>query len=884
MSTPSGPLCPARLHRITVTRRPCSSCETERLHEELVERISTVHPVLSVGCVADCIDAITGSGRGLASLLQQFAEYQGEGRVHWTAGFLRLLWSLHDNGANAITLPLCDGCGATPKSMRQVDSESLCSTCDADRHRRPCTRCGVVAKVGGVDDDRRALCRTCHTIFIKEHRSVACASCGVTTVPRRVLGLTLCHPCEALVRRDPARAGACSRCGHHAHLIARSGAMALCRSCTQAYVTCAIADLEPEIPKERIEVVLAAILTHRSMLGELAEHFLSDPDTLTAPDPSMPAIIFRVRGALCDTGALRVRRWACIACQGNSTRRVRELCLTCHLLARAEVCARCAQRRPLARRGPDGESFCGPCAPHVTALFETCARCSTSALPVSRSQGAPLCGRCTRACYEPPSRPCVRCRNDRAIAANWPDGAVCYYCYRTARTEWAWCGACGEWRITPGRDKDGHQLCTQCSGLGLSLDLVCPSCGKENGRWTATQCPRCWVHGALEGVLFDASGQVASALVALHETLTDAMTPNVAQKWLEGPSAVVVARMARGETPISHDTLDDLRLSDGRDRHRTLRALLVISGVLQERNEAIAGVAAAIDGDLARLGTSDVEKAALRHYAHFELLRLLRRTQERHGGGRGRGTAAGKWRAAVAFVSWLSERGLTLSDCHQADLDGFLVTKEGAVLAQRVGVFVNWARPRGHVRSLRVSTDHPEPRYDQLTQTQLARVATELMGREDWDLAPRVVGLLVIMFGLTLRGITALRCSDLERTATGTELSIRGFSTTLPAPVGDLALRLSDRSMRPGCASERWLFPGALANQPVSLSGMTKHLTRIGFPTMLARNAARRRLVGMLDPDVMRRITDISAKTATDLHTYYAQPSLDRMGLRPDTE
>jgi hypothetical protein len=385
-------------------------------------------------------------------------------------------------------------------------------------------------------------------------------------------------------------------------------------------------------------------------------------------------------------------------------------------------------------------------------------------------------------------------------------------------------------------------------------------------------------------VLFDASGQVASALVALHETLTDAMTPNVAQKWLEGPSAVVVARMARGETPITHDTLDDLRLSDGRDRHRTLRALLVTSGVLQERNEAIAGVAAAIDRDLARLGTSDVEKAALRHYAHFELLRLLRRTQERHGGGRGRGTAAGKWKAAVAFVSWLSERGLTLSDCHQADLDGFLVTKEGAVLAQRVGVFVNWARPRGHVRSLRVSTDHPEPRYDQLTQTQLARVATELMGREDWDLAPRVVGLLVIMFGLTLRGITALRCSDLERTATGTELSIRGFSTTLPAPVGDLALRLSDRSMRPGCASERWLFPGALANQPVSLSGMTKHLTRIGFPTMLARNAARRRLVGMLDPDVMRRITDISAKTATDLHTYYAQPSLDRMGLRPDTE
>lgn len=196
---------------------------------------------------------------------------------------------------------------------------------------------------------------------------------------------------------------------------------------------------------------------------------------------------------------------------------------------------------------------------------------------------------------------------------------------------------------------------------------------------------------------------------------------------------------------------------------------------------------------------------------------------------------------------------------------------------------MNWARPRGHIRNLRVSTDgSEEPRYDQLTEAHLLHVAAELIGREDWDLTPRVAGLLVVMFGLTLPTITALRCANLADTAVGTELSVRGFGTTLPAPVGDLAMRLVDRSRRPGSSAERWLFPGKLADRPISLSGMTKQLARIGFPTMLARNAARRRLTGMLDPDVMRRITDIGSQTANHLHAYYSQPALDRMNTSGD--
>lgn len=880
MATLGGRLCSARRHPVAVTARPCCACEAEGLHAELVEGVIRAHPVLSAEAAGGCIDEITGSIHGLRNFVRQFAERETGVLEHPTRGFLRLLWTLHAAGATDIALPVCDGCGVNPRSLNRFGAESLCTTCLADRHRRPCSRCGVVAKVAGIDDERRQMCRACHTLFLRVSRSVDCESCGVATEPRHVLGLTLCHPCEAIVRRDTSRVGECSRCRRHSHLIARSGAIALCRPCTKVFVLDEIAKVEPGVTLEQIEGILAGILTHRGMLGDLAERLLVRSDTLTGLDPGMPAIIYRLRNALCDAGAIHARRWKCISCGDSSRRRAGELCLACDRARRAEACAGCGDFHPLARRGPKGEAWCQRCASHADVLFELCIQCGRDALPVSRVDEGPLCRRCTKARYEPPNRRCCRCGRDTQIAANWPDGAICFGCYQKARSEWSWCHACGQWRITPARDKDHYKLCRECSGL--QIDLICPSCGKENGRLTATQCPRCWVHAELRPALVDAAGLVSTQLASLHEVLTDAIGPSGVRKWLNGPSAVLVTRMARGGSTITHDTLDQLRLPDGRDRHRILRALLVTAGVLEERNETISGIESAIMRDLVQLDATDSEKACLRHYARFELLRKLRYTQERHR--RGRGTAAGKWKAAITFVNWLTERGVTLSSCTQADLDGFLATSQGRKLVFRIAGFVNWARPRGHVGSLRVSTDQSEPRYDQIPEARLLRVAAELIRRDDWDLAPRVAGLLVIVFGLTLPAIIKLRCSDLTGMVDSAELQVRDFATTLPAPVGDLAMQLAERSRRPESAAERWLFPGKLANQPISLSGMSKQLTRIGFPTILARNAARHRLVSMLDPDVMRRITDISSRTANDLHAYYSQPSLGHMNLSPDLE
>lgn len=145
--------------------------------------------------------------------------------------------------------------------------------------------------------------------------------------------------------------------------------------------------------------------------------------------------------------------------------------------------------------------------------------------------------------------------------------------------------------------------------------------------------------------------------------------------------------------------------------------------------------------------------------------------------------------------------------------------------------------------------------------------------KRDPKLAPLLM--LAALTGMRRGELCALRWTDVDL-----ELGTLAVSRSVVVVVGGVA----ERSRRPESAAERWLFPGKLANQPISLSGMSKQLTRIGFPTILARNAARHRLVSMLDPDVMRRITDISSRTANDLHAYYSQPSLGHMNLSPDLE
>ena len=83
--------------------------------------------------------------------------------------------------------------------------------------------------------------------------------------------------------------------------------------------------------------------------------------------------------------------------------------------------------------------------------------------------------------------PCGRCGEHHQIAANWPDAAICVYCYQQAKRTRGTC-ACGHQGVLPGLIA-GAPACRDCSGVRLNVD--CRSCGAEDELYDAGRCWSC---------------------------------------------------------------------------------------------------------------------------------------------------------------------------------------------------------------------------------------------------------------------------------------------------------------------------------------------------------------------------------------------------------
>ena len=122
--------------------------------------------IARIGAVCDldgditggCIDAITTSTRGLESFSAQLDTHLGGTLVAPTEWFGRLLWSLHEAGAT-VALPTCADCGVTAKKLRRTEHGPQCSSCYAEAHKRPCSRCGTGSRRAGTTG-RTHRCRT----------------------------------------------------------------------------------------------------------------------------------------------------------------------------------------------------------------------------------------------------------------------------------------------------------------------------------------------------------------------------------------------------------------------------------------------------------------------------------------------------------------------------------------------------------------------------------------------------------------------------------------------------------------------------------------------------------------------------------------------------
>ncbi|HVF13503.1 MAG TPA: hypothetical protein VM942_02830 [Acidimicrobiales bacterium] len=341
-----------------------------------------------------------------------------------------------------------------------------------------------------------------------------------------------------------------------------------------------------------------------------------------------------------------------------------------------------------------------------------------------------------------------------------------------------------------------------------------------------------------------------------------------------------------GKVPLTHKGLDNL---PQKASVHHLRQLLVACGALPQCDPNLARLERAVDLLVASLDHSE-DRQLLRAFARW---RVLRRARWRADHGGFSVIQAKNARNLVAegarFLGWLRKRGLSLSQCQQADVDAWLAT--GVIARRRVGEFLRWAESRKAVGGIIVPDTAaggavPRP-IDAEARWAMAR---RLLHDTTIDPADRVVGALVVIYAQPVTRIARLRQSDVVEE--DGEIFVRLGRELLPMsePLGGLLRELPWRrqvgpSGKVDAASE-WLFPGRQAGLPLDPEYLRRRLGDLGIECRASRNAALLQLGARLPAAVLADKLNIHRNTADrwvkmaggDWASYAAQRARARQG------
>jgi hypothetical protein len=505
---------------------------------------------------------------------------------------------------------LVDGNSAAPAPVARLIAELIAAGVEGVAVPR-CLDCGepraLVRRVPGG--------RVCNACQIRRRPEVVCSQCG--TLARRAgsdpEGRPLCPACR---RRSYVRpVNLCTVCGENRS--DRTGKR-ICRECReQPHATCETCGLAAAIPTG----------TERAQCAHCR---------LAAPEPC------RHCGEL-TIGRDRNRRARCERCYERPV----------------GPCGRCGRVRAIVRLAVDGDpDLCALCWRGPTVACENCGKVRPCR---GERRGRMLCGSCT------PVRPqpCAHCGRARRPAAHWQEGPVCGSCYARALAANDPCPQCGQTRRL--MRYPGHQepVCRVCAGA--PAHNLCGRCGAEAAPYARGLCARCVLHDRLTQLLGEQPQRARTGLDGLFDELMAARSAKDMLKWLAHSSAVpLLGRIARGELPCAHETLD-AHASDpaiGRLEH-----LLVATGALPTRDPALAR----LERWTEELVNGHDGEPALRTFAHWVVLRRYRRKSQRALLDNGVvSRAKTEMRSAAAFLQWLSERDRLLAQCDQADIDAWL--------------------------------------------------------------------------------------------------------------------------------------------------------------------------------------------------------------------
>jgi hypothetical protein len=433
----------------------------------------------------------------------------------------------------------------------------------------------------------------------------------------------------------------------------------------------------------------------------------------------------------------------------------------------------------------------------------------------------------------------------------WPDGVLCAHCATRRIVRHGPCPSCGQVRSLPGTGPGEAPVCIGCAGI--TEVLACHTCGADDDFRTLAQCRRCSLRIYLDRLFDDGSGRVKPELVSFVEALGAMDSPRVGLNWLYKAATVERIRaIATGVVPLSHDGLDTLAMSNGREY---LRALLVAHGVLPGRDRYLAAYerwAADRLRSVEDLKDRRLIAAYLRWHHGPRLARLADAgdlTESRYA------TVRAQTNIAVKLLAWLREHETDLLTCTQGDINGWFAAGPTTRLQSRS--FLSWS-----IRTHRRATLELPPDRAAAPRGIPEHQRLDLLGRfladDGIDPVDRVAGCLVLLYALPVTRINRLRATDFESADGGHALRIGHDLVPMPTALAALVQALLERPSHGNTAGHPdgdWLFPGGRAGQPIEPDQLAERLNRHGV-TRAARTAALDALLATVPAPVLAKLMD----------------------------
>jgi hypothetical protein len=313
---------------------------------------------------------------------------------------------------------------------------------------------------------------------------------------------------------------------------------------------------------------------------------------------------------------------------------------------------------------------------------------------------------------------------------------------------------------------------------------VCDRCGAEEALQERGLCGRCALDRRLTRLLGDQPQRARVGLEGLFDALSQARSAKDTLRWLDmSPATQLLAKIASGELPCTHEALDALESSTAL---RHLHHLLVATDALPPRDPGLARLERWIEQFL-----TGPEDPALRTFAQRIVLRRCRRNSNRGPLGEGQiNTAKTELKSAAALLDWLTERGRSLADCEQTDIDAWLA---GPRLDRYVArLFVRFAIGRGLMGKLRKTAITPAiPVHDRVA------LAQRLLHENGIETRDRVAGVLVVAFAQSVTKLASLTVDDVAINEEIVAIRLGKTAITLPQPLADhLRELIADRCGR----------------------------------------------------------------------------------------